>query len=94
MPYEEKSRPVSKPHNVIMEDRARLSVSGIEDVENYDDNQISVLTVKGRLIIRGSNLHISRLSIDTGELNVDGTMTDLIYEDAAPGGSLWSRLFK
>jgi len=94
MPYEEKVRAAAKPHNVIMEDRARLSVSGVEDIENYDDNQISVVTVKGRLIIRGADLHVRRLSLETGELDVDGAMTDLSYEDAAPGGSLWSRLFK
>lgn len=94
MLYEEKEKLTAKPHNVIMEDRARLSVSGVLDVESFDDRQIIAKTSKGNLIIRGSELHIEKLSLDSGELVVTGLITDLGYEEAAPGGNLWSRLFK
>jgi len=77
-----------------MEDRSRLSVSGVIDVESFDDRQIVAKTDKGSLIIRGSELHIDKLSLDSGELVVTGLVTDLGYEETAPGGSLWSRLFK
>ncbi len=94
MGYEEKLKPTSKPHNIILEDRERLSVSGVGDVDSFDDRQIILRTTKGSLIIRGSELHIDKLSLDTGELAVTGLISDLGYEETAPGGSLWSRLFK
>ncbi len=94
MLYDEKEKLTVKPHNVIMEDRARLSVSGVTDVESFDDRQIVAKTTKGNLIIRGSELRIDKLSLDTGELVVVGLVTDLGYEETAPGGNLWSRLFK
>lgn len=95
MLYEEKEKIASKSHNIIMEDRAHLSVSGVLDVESFDDRQIVARTSKGNLIIRGGDLHIDKLSLDSGELVVTGLITDLGYEEtAAGGGSLWSRLFK
>ena len=91
---EEKEMLSARPHNVILEDRTRLSVSGVMDVESFDDRQIVAKTSKGSLILRGSDLHIDKLSLDTGELVVTGLITDLGYEETAPGGNLWSRLFK
>ncbi len=94
MLYEEKEKTPLRPHNVILEDRCRLSVSGVLDVDSFDDRQIITKTSKGSLILRGSDLHIDKLSLDSGELVVTGLVTDLGYEETAPGGSLWSRLFK
>ncbi|MGI5985494.1 MAG: sporulation protein YabP [Clostridiales bacterium] len=94
MLYEEKEKLSVKPHNVILEDRTHLSISGVIDVDSFDDRQIITKTSKGSLILSGSDLHIDKLSLDTGELVVTGLITDLGYEETAPGGSLWSRLFK
>ena len=94
MQYEEKEKFSNTPQNLVLEDRARLSVTGVLDVESFDDRQIVAKTVKGTLILRGSDLHIDALSLDTGELTVTGLITDLGYEEAAPAGSLWQRLFK
>ena len=94
MVTEEKIKKPAKPHNVILEDRQRLSVTGVEDVDSFDEKQIILRTCQGSLILRGSELHIERLSLDTGEMSVTGLITDLGYEETAPGASLWSRLFK
>lgn len=94
MAYEEKLTVVHKPHNVIMEERARLSISGVEDVESFDESEIVMTTTKGSLIIKGSELHIEKLSLETGELSVEGFIDDLSYEDRSPSGGFWSRLFK
>lgn len=95
MIYEDKAKnATAKPHNVIIEDRERISVSGVEDVDSFDERQIIMRTTKGSLILRGSDLHIDKLSLDTGEMVITGLVTDLGYEETAPGGSLWSRLFK
>lgn len=84
----------ARPHNIILEDRKKLSISGVEDVESFDDCQIILLTNQGSLIIRGSELHIDALSLDAGELAVTGLVTDLGYEETVRSGSLWQRLFK
>ena len=94
MVYEEKEKFSNTPQNIILEDRARLSVTGVLDVDSFDDRQIVAKTVKGTLIMRGSDLHIDKLSLDAGELVVTGLITDLGYEETAPGGNLWSRLFR
>lgn len=94
MVYEEKAKLPAKPHNVILEDRARLSISGVEDVDSFDERQIIMRTTKGNLILRGNDLHIDKLDLDSGELSVTGLLTELGYEETAAGGSLWSRLFK
>ncbi len=94
MIYDENEKLSAKSHNLILEDRSRLSVTGVEDVDSFDEQRIILKTGKGALIIRGTELHIDKLSLETGELAVSGLITDLGYEETAPGGSLWSRLFK
>ena len=83
----------AKPHHVIMEERSRLSVTGVEDVSGFDEEQIVMQTAQGSLIIRGSGLHIGRLTLDSGEVTVDGLVNELCYEETAPSGGFWSRLF-
>ena len=95
MPYEELNKPLQRPHYVSMEERKKLSVSGVENVESFDEAEIVMQTNKGTLTIRGSELHIGKLSVDTGEVNIEGKIGELQYEDEAPvSGGLFGRLFK
>lgn len=94
MAYEEKTAVTAKAHTLILEGRSRLSLSGVEDVESFDENEIVTRTGKGDLIIRGTGLHIEKLGLDTGDLSVTGTVTEMCYDESAPQGSFWSRLFK
>ena len=95
MAMEDKNRRVELPHHLILEGRARLTVSGVEDVESFDENVVIVLTTKGLLTVKGSGLHIDRLSIDNGEINLEGTIDSLVYEDEASNtGGFWSRMFR
>ena len=82
------------PHNVIMEDLRHISISGVEDVESFDDTSVALFTSRGLMTVRGAGLHIERLSLETGELNIEGSIDALEYTDEQPAGSLWSRLFK
>jgi sporulation protein YabP len=83
------------PHHVIMEGRARLTVSGVEEVESFDENSLILVTSKGLLLIKGSGLSVDKLSIDKGELSVEGTIDLLQYEDQQSSQSgFWSRLFR
>ena len=80
-------------HRITLEGRDRLTVSGVEDVDRFDENEIVMNTVEGALVVSGENLHIDKLSLDGGELHVDGRVDALSYEDAAPRGGLLSRFF-
>ena len=82
-------------HRLTLEGREKLIVSGVEDVDRFDENEIVMHTAEGTLIVTGEGLHIDKLSLDGGELHVDGRVESLSYEDAlAPrGGGLLTRLF-
>ena len=73
MQYEEKRpRQEAADHHVILEGRASLSVSGVEEVESFDENAIVMRTSLGTLVVRGEELHIEKLSLDGGDLRVEG----------------------
>ena len=59
-------------HRVELEGRDKLTVSGVEDVERFDEGCIVMATCEGTLIVTGEGLHIGKLSLDGGELQVDG----------------------
>ena len=86
--------PAYTAHQLTLEGRERLTVSGVEDVERFDEGTIVMSTTAGTLVITGENLHISKLSLDGGELHVDGQIDALSYEDQSYGRSgLLHRLF-
>ena len=81
MAYEESKLRGEAAHHVILEGREELSVSGVEEVESFDENTIVMGTNKGTLVVRGEDLHIEKLSLDGGELRVEGMVESLTYED-------------
>lgn len=80
-------------HQLTLEGRARLSVTGVENVERFDETGIVLATAAGLLVISGEELHIDRLSIDGGELLVEGRVDSLSYEETESRGGLLQRLF-
>ena len=93
MPYEENRTRAEAAHHIVLEEREQLSVSGVEEVESFDEATIVLTTTRGTLIVRGENLHLQLLRLDGGEVLVDGTVDSLSYEDAAPAGGFFGRLF-
>lgn len=91
----EEKRTVKMPHNVILEDRKSLMITGVSDVDSFDDQTITVYTDLGEMTIRGSGLHIGKLSLETGELNITGNIFALGYSDnREKQGGFFSRMFK
>ena len=83
------------PHNCILEDRRTLSVTGVNDVDSFDEQTIVAVTDLGELTIRGEKLHITRLSLEIGELQVEGNIAALSYTDIAPKNvSFWGKVFR
>lgn len=93
MAYEDNRLRPGTPHQVTLEDRERLTVSGVEEVERFDENSIVLTTSCGGLEIQGEELHIEKLSLDGGDLRVEGQITALLYEpQGRERGGLFSRL--
>lgn len=87
----------SQLHNLILEDREHVTLSGVSDVSEFNENQIILITQMGVLTIDGDDLKISELSVETGDMKVEGTINAIVYsdEDLRSGrGGFWSKLFR
>ena len=94
MAYNDGAYAPPSAHRVELSGRETLLVSGVEDVDRFDETEIVLTTSAGVLLVSGEGLHIGKLSLDGGELHVDGRIDSLTYEDAGrPSGGLLSRLF-
>ncbi len=83
------------PHCLSMEDRKKINLTGIKDVDSFDEQNITLVTDRGELSIRGSSLHIGKLSTDSGEMSVEGKIDALVYSDDLPSkGGFLSRVFR
>ena len=86
---------LAAPHHVVMEERRHLTISGVEDVERFDENTIILSTTQGAMTITGENLHIEKLSLDGGDLKVEGDIEALMYEeDGGHQGGFFARLLR
>ncbi len=92
---EDKKATFSAPHNVIMEDRRKINVSGVSDVDSFDEQTVVVFTDLGELTVKGSDLHISQFSMESGELIIEGKISSLVYTESAPKASgFFGRVFR
>jgi len=89
---------ITKPKNqtLLLENREKLSVSGVIDVESFNDQSIIAITDVGVLIIHGSELHINKLNLESNELIVEGDIFSLEYSDGETGKSksFFGKMFK
>jgi sporulation protein YabP len=87
-----------KPHKLMLTNRKTCNISGVNDVLSFDVSEILLETEQGMLMIKGSELHVSRLSLDKGEVDVDGRIDSFTYSETAgygaKGESILARLFK
>ena len=84
-------------HSVVLEKRESCTITGVLDVISFDEEAIVSETELGILIVRGVNLHVSRLNLETEDLAVDGEITSIAYEDQPGHGgkaSIWGKLFR
>ncbi len=84
-------------HNVILEGRKKLSISGVQDVDSFDENLIEIYTEMGAMDVKGAELHICNLSLESGEFVVEGEIDSISYQDKSAGEEkerFFKRLFK
>ena len=83
------------PHNLILEDRHRLTATGVLRMINCDETGASMETGQGILSIAGQGLSISALSLETGEVHFSGQVNEIVYtETKATSGGFWHRLIR
>lgn len=93
----EEKTSVSGNQKVNLINREKLNMTGINDVLSFDANEVLLDTNQGILMIRGDELHVSRLTLEKGEADIDGRIDSLTYSNQGPaknGESIWGRLFK
>lgn len=93
MAYQEELTP-AKPHQLILQERGKLTISGVEEVARFDEQEVLMRTVAGKLFVRGEGLHVGKLSLDTGELRLEGHIAELCYEDEHRHEGFFARLLK
>lgn len=93
----EDKQQIKKSHRFCMDDRASAIITGVNDVLSFDANEVLLDTEQGILMIRGEDLHVSRLTLEKGEVDVDGIIDSLSYSNtnnSKNAESFFSRLFK
>lgn len=94
----EEKQQVIKGHKLNLNARKNINITGVNDVLSFDAGEVLLQTEQGILMIRGAELHVNRLTIEKGEVDIDGRIDSLTYSDTAnygkSGESLLGRLFK
>ncbi len=80
------------PHGLTLENRSGLRLTGVTQVPQFDESTVVCITTQGTLVIHGAELHLGQLSLDSGQVAVDGTVHALIYEEGGRKG-FFGRLF-
>ena len=83
-----------KKHNIILEERSKLSISGVTDVESFDESEISLYTTLGELSVRGKCLRVEEMSLESGNITISGDVKSLVYgdKDRTKKPSLWGKI--
>ena len=88
----------TKAHKLILSNRRTGTVTGVSDVISFDITEILLETEQGMLMIKGADLHVNRLTLEKGEVDIEGRIDSLAYSDVnsyqKQGESLIGRLFK
>lgn len=89
----------AKRHTVVIEDRCRIKINCVDDVESFNDEKVVVYTSRGVMIVTGFDFKVSRLSVDDGQLVIDGEVDKVEYmedmkDNRNDSGGLLGRLFR
>ena len=91
----EEKKVAKMPHSLILENRKVLTATGVSNVDSFDEQTIVAYTDLGELVIKGRNLHINKLNIETGELTLNGDVTSMSYSDnQSSNAGFFSKMFK
>lgn len=80
------------PHKLTLNERKHLTACGVTEVVSFDENAVVLHTVLGTMTVQGQQLQLKNLSLDGGQVAVDGTIHAIGYEELRPAGGFWHRL--
>lgn len=81
------------PHKLTLNERRDLNVTGVTQVVSFDEEAVILKIGSDKLVVRGEELHLKTLSLDAGQVAVDGHISALTYEEGrTSGGGFWNRL--
>lgn len=87
-----------RSHNLIIENRQKMTLTGILNVESFNEQEIILETSLGMLTVKGTSLHMNKLNLESGDLCIDGDVNSCIYSDKqdlkTKGAGFFSKLFK
>ena len=89
----ERNMAQDQPQKLTLEDRSRLSLSGVQEVERFDEQTAVLHTCRGMLVVRGRELHLRKLTPDGGQVAVEGTVDALIFGEGGGNRGFLARLF-
>ena len=88
----------TKGHRITLNNRGAGTITGVNAVVSFDPNEVLLETEQGVLLIKGSDLNVTKLTLDKGEVEVDGRVDSFTYSDLKPGmkgeNGFFERLFK
>ena len=88
----------AKAHKILLNNRRTGTVSGVTDIISFDIAEILLETEQGMLMVKGSDLHVNRLSLEKGEVDLSGNIDSVAYSDMKAVGkqseNLFSKLFR
>lgn len=91
-------RTVQKNHKLVVNNRKTSLVTGVSDVLSFDLNEVLLETEQGMMMVKGTDLHVNRLSLEKGEVDLSGNIDSIAYSDvptgAKQGEKLFSKLFR
>ena len=91
----EEKKTMKVPHSLIVENRKALTATGVSNVDSFDEQTVVAYTDLGELTVKGRDLHINKLNVETGELTMTGEICSATYSESQPsGGGFFSKLFR
>ena len=85
---------LSLPHKLTLNERTALTMTGVTEIVSFDDTAVILKTALGTLMVQGKQLQLKTLSLDGGQVAVDGQICALVYEELRQSGGLLHRLFR
>ncbi|MFI3171822.1 MAG: sporulation protein YabP [Eubacteriales bacterium] len=86
-------RQIGKPHKLVVNNRKTSMVTGVLDVLAFDLNEVLLETEQGMLMIKGTDLHVNRLTLEKGEVDVSGNINSVAYSETHQMGKSNERIF-